>query len=207
MVKNIMAIGAHPDDIEVGCFGTLLYNLDKGDNLIVVITTKGGYFNRSLETIKSEYKCAENILDVKYIMLDNPIANYEFNWNTVNEIDEIIDSNNIDTVYCNWYGDAHQDHQATFKNVFASARKNKIKNLYCYGLDEYCLHRSNLQFSSRLYVDITKYFDKKMKAIKCYSSYFNNESLDAIESLMHYRGMFCGAKYAEAFEIIFETWR
>ena len=207
MVKNVMAIGAHPDDVETGCFGTLLYHMDKGDKLNVLITTRGGYADRPWSTIKSEYENAEKILGVKYIVLNHPIANYEFNRATVRELDSIIEENNIDTIYCTWYGDCHQDHQNVFKNALSASRKSRVNNLYCYELGNYSA-RTNLIFKPQLYIDITKHIENKLAAIKSYKSYYKDEqSLENIKLLSMLRGTSIGVKHAEAFEIIFETRR
>ena len=40
MKKNVLAIGAHPDDIEFGCFGTLKKHKDNGDNVTLVVMTQ-----------------------------------------------------------------------------------------------------------------------------------------------------------------------
>jgi len=207
MVKNVMAIGAHPDDIETGCFGALLYHLDKGDNVSVLITTRGGYSNRPWEIIKSEYENAEKILGVKYIVLNHPIANYEFNRATVRELDSIVENKDIDTIYCTWYGDCHQDHQHVFKNALSTSRKSRVNNLYCYELGNYSA-RTNLIFKPQLYIDITKHIDKKLEAIESYKSYYTDDnSIENIKLLSRIRGTSIGVEHAEAFEIIFETWR
>ena len=207
MVKNVMAIGAHPDDIETGCAGTLLYHMDKGDNVSVLVTTRGGYADRPWAKIKSEYENAEKILGVKYIVLDHPIANYEFNRATVRELDSIIEEHDIDTIYCTWYGDCHQDHQQVFRNALSSSRKSRVNNLYCYELGNYS-SRTHKVFKPQLYVDITKYIEKKLEAVKAYKSYFNdNGAIEKIRLLSQLRGTSIGVKNAEAYEIVFETWR
>jgi N-acetylglucosamine malate deacetylase 1 len=205
--KNVLAIGPHPDDIEIGCFGTLLRHKKAGDNISVLITTKGGYSNRSWDLITSEYHCSEKILGIKYEVLDNTIAHYNFNMNTVSQIDEVINKHNIDTIYCNWYGDAHQDHQASFNNILAASRKSSIKNLFCYELGMYNA-RTQLVFKPHFFVDISEFMDLKIKAVSCYQSYFTTDRfIVAMEGLARQRGYSSGVKYAESFEIIFNTWR
>ena len=96
--RSILAVGAHPDDLEVGCFGTLLKHKSAGDKVTVAITTKGGYGNRTWEQISREAKNASKVLGVDYIILDNKIGHYEMNWKTVGEIDQIISKK------CSGYG-------------------------------------------------------------------------------------------------------
>ncbi|HUV61392.1 MAG TPA: PIG-L family deacetylase, partial [Thermoplasmata archaeon] len=136
-MASVIAVGAHPDDVEVGCFGTLLKHVKMGDEVGIILTTQGGYGSRSWETITSEMKRAQNKIGIRYDILDNPIGHYGMTWKTVSEIDGIIRERDADTIYSVWHGDSHQDHQMTFKNVLAACRTKRILNLYCYELPEY----------------------------------------------------------------------
>lgn len=202
----VMAVGAHPDDIETGCGGTLLKHREAGHHVIAVVATKGGYGDRSWDQITAEIREAESILGLEYRVLDNPVGHYEVTWKTVSELDQIIAAERITTIYCNWYGDSHQDHQATFKNVLAAARKKAMRSLYCYELPDYS-YRSQHRFDARRYVDITDQIDRKLDAMAAYESYIQSHHVEAARGLAAHRGLTCGRhRYAEAFEVIFETW-
>ena len=203
---SVLAVGAHPDDLEVGCFGTLLKHKSVGDSVAVAITTKGGYGNRTWEQIRDEAEVASKILGAEYKILDNRIGHYEMNWKTVGELDKIIAEHDVDTVYTVWHGDSHQDHQLTFKNVLAACRTKKIRNLYCYEQSEYS-YRSQSTFDARYFVDISQYFEAKLEAVKAYKSYITENHLEAIRGLARHRGLACGAQYAEAFEPMFTIWK
>lgn len=205
-MSSILAVGAHPDDVEVGCFGTLLKHRKNGDCVNVALTTKGGYGSRTWETILAELEEAQSYLGLRYIMLDNPIGHYGMTWKTVGELDDIIREHNVDTVYSVWHGDSHQDHQATFRNVLAACRTKNVKNLYCYELPEYS-YRSQQTFQPRRFVDVSDTMEEKLKAVSAYRTYFNEHSKGAIKGLASHRGGACGVQYAEAFEIIFEVWK
>jgi len=204
--RSILAVGAHPDDLEVGCFGTLLKHKSAGDKVTVAITTKGGYGNRTWGQISREAKNASKVLGVDYIILDNKIGHYEMNWKTVGEIDQIISRNAVDTIYTVWHGDSHQDHQLTFKNVLAACRTKRIRNLYCFEMSEYS-YRSQSTFDARHFVDITEFFEMKVKATEAFKSYITPHHIEAISGLAKHRGLACGTKYAEAFEPIFTIWK
>jgi len=201
-----LAVGSHPDDVEVGCFGTLLRHKSIGDKVTVVITTKGGYGNRTWEQINEETKNASKILGVDYIILDNRIGHYEINWKTVGEIDQIISKEAVDTVYTMWHGDSHQDHQLTFKNVLAACRTKRIRNLYCFEQSEYS-YRSQSTFDARYFVDISEFLEMKLKATEAFKSYITPYHVEAIRGLARHRGLACGTEYAEAFEPIFTMWK
>ena len=198
---NVLAVGAHPDDVEVGCLGTLLKHLDMEDNVTIACTTQGGYGDRPWDLITQEVDRVKEALGIEYIILDNPVGHLEQNWKTVSEIDELISKYRIDTVYSVWYGDAHQDHQTTFSIVLAACR-NRVMNLLCYEISSYS-NRSNKIFNPQLFVDISEYFDKKMEIVSCYGSYINDYHRRAIEGLAQHRGILHRFQYAEAFEIIF----
>ena len=73
-MSNILAVGAHPDDLEVGCFGTLIKHKRMGDRIHVAMTTKGGYSNRKWKTIEDELHASMTILNPdSYIVLNNKI--------------------------------------------------------------------------------------------------------------------------------------
>ena len=204
--SSVLAVGAHPDDVEVGCFGTLLKHRSCGDKVTVAITTKGGYGNRSWEKIETEFAESSKVLGAPYVILNNRIGHYEMNWKTVTELDDIIADNSVDTVYTVWHGDSHQDHQLTFRNVVAACRTKKIRNLYCFELSDYS-YRSQATFDARYFVDISPYFEKKIKAIKAFKSYITPRHVEAVRGLARHRGLACGAEFAEAFEPIFSIWK
>ena len=204
--RSVLAVGAHPDDVEVGCYGTLLKHKSLGDKVTIAITTKGGYGNRTWEQISKEARNASKILGVDNIILDNKIGHYEMNWKTVGEIDQIISRNAVDTVYTVWHGDSHQDHQLTFKNVLAACRTKRITNLYCFEMSDYS-YRSQSTFDARYFVDISEFFEMKLKATKAFKSYITPHHIEAIRGLAKHRGLACGTEYAEAFEPIFTIWK
>lgn len=204
-MKKILAIGAHPDDLEVGCYGTLLKHKKQGDEVHMALTTKGGYGNRDWETILKEFEKSLDILKPdSSIILDNKIGHLEINWKTVTEIDKLIDEYSIDTIYSHWYGDGHQDHQTTYKIVMAACRQSRVSNVYCCELGNYVFH-AHYAFRPQLFIGIDNEINEKIQAMKCYSTYFKDEDVENIKSLNHYRGSCCRSEYAEAFEIIRET--
>ena len=72
----------------------------------------------------------------------------------------------------------------------------------------YSLDKFNDQFTPNIYVDITKYLNKKLNIMKIYKSEVmknnNPRSLISIDSLARYRGISINSKYAEAFMLVYE---
>jgi LmbE family N-acetylglucosaminyl deacetylase len=120
----------------------------------------------------------------------------------VSLIDSLIKKYKTTTVYTQWIGDSHQDHQILTQSVIAASRD--ISNLYMYettipgGLTEKA-------FRPQLFVDITKEMENKTKSLKCFKSQNLRCGpfwIDAIVGRSLYRGYQMNTKYAEAFEIV-----
>tara|TARA_Y100000034_G_C6797101_1_gene357371 strand:+ start:149 stop:799 length:651 start_codon:yes stop_codon:yes gene_type:complete len=212
-MKNVLAIGAHPDDIEFGCSGTLLRHKEMGDFIVYLCMTgtqsidgTTGKVIRSLGQLTKEIDNATKILKCdKVILLSFTDLKIPFSFESVSEIEKIIKLYDIDTVYTHWAGDANQDHIATFKASMAACRY--IPNVYCY--EQIPITRlSENKMDINYYVDITNVFDKKLKVGACHKSQidkYGNVGFDVIENLKtlaNFRGIQARCKYAEGFNII-----
>ena len=139
MIKNrIMAIGAHPDDIEFGCGGTLLKHKQNGDFVVYVcrtstLSTDGvtGKVLRTEEQNTQEVQNAAKILkcdEVEFLPFTD--LKVPFTFESISALDGLIRKYNIDIIYTHWAGDANQDHISTFKATMAAGRY--VSNIYCY---------------------------------------------------------------------------
>lgn len=212
-IKNILAIGAHPDDIEFGCGGTLLKHKQAGDFVVYLCMTGtesvdgvSGNIIRSLEENEEETKKAAKLLKVDKIEhLKFKDLHIPFSFDSVSAIEKIINKYKIDTVYTHWAGDANQDHISTFKATMAASRY--VPNVYCY--EQIPIPRmSENQMIVNHYVDITDHFSTKLKASKQHKSQFIkykkiglNVSKN-LKTLAKFRGIQAKVKYAEAFQVI-----
>lgn len=216
-MKKIMAIGAHPDDIEFGCGGTLIKHKSNGDFIVYVCMTNtesvDGVTNtiiRTAEENKSEVlKSASKLKCDKVEFLPFKDLNVPFNFESVSKLESLIKKYNIDIIYTHWAGDANQDHISTFKTTMAASRY--IPNVYCY--EQIPVPRmSENQMDINYYIDISNTFSDKILASLCHKSQikkykqhgFNVE--ENLETLAKFRGIQAKCKYAEAFKIIKQIW-
>jgi LmbE family N-acetylglucosaminyl deacetylase len=210
--KKVIAIGAHPDDVEIGCAGTLARHIDEGDDVTILHMTNTGYSNRITGEIlrtpvqsRREAERAAKILGCDLIMLDFEEQKVPFDAYSVALVNSILDEREVDVVYTSWRGDSHQDHIATFKTVMAAARH--IDNVYLY--EQIPQPRTNeLHVEPTYFVDITKYFEIKIKTIEAHESQvkkYGDSVMDGVKSLARLRGVQCKRKYAEALEVIKEV--
>lgn len=209
---NIMAIGAHPDDIEFGCGGTLINHKDNGNKVIYVCMTDTesidateGKIIRTESQLKSETQCAADILGVDKIhYLPFKDLHVPFSFDSVSRLESLIKHYEIDTIYTHWSGDSNQDHISTFKTTMAA---RYVKNIYCYEQIPIPRHTDN-PMRVNTYTDISDSFDDKIKAAECHQSQFKKykaagfDVTENLTTLAKFRGIQANCKYAEGFQVI-----
>jgi len=206
---NVLAVGAHADDIEIGCGGTIARHSEKGDNVYILVMTKSFYTNYDGTVLRTkdegdvEETEGAKILGGKLINLEFDTKEVPFSKNSIEALNEIIDKFNIDIIYTHWYHDTHQDHMRTTQSVLSAGRY--VQNILMYE-PEYPAGRSYLGFRNQYYVDISSTFDVKMKALLQHKSqidkYGSERFLNAIEARAMHRGYEINSKYAECFEVV-----
>lgn len=204
---NILAIGAHFDDVELGCGGALAKHAQNGDNVYVYVATVSGFTNQYNQTVRSseialeEARAAMGVLGVKELICGNfKTLAVEFVDELNVEILKIVQEKGIERVYTHWVGDIHHDHQAVAKASLHSSRH--VPRLLMYRSNWY---HSTAEFRGNFYVDISDQWSTKERAIRAHVSemdrtgskwisFFKNEAENA--------GQRIGVGYAEVFEII-----
>ncbi len=204
---NVLAIGAHFDDVELGCGGALARHVHQGDNVYVFVATVSGFSNqynqavRSNESALDEARNAMAVLGIKEMLCGNfKTLEVEFVDSLNIEILKIVQEKKIDLVYAHWTGDIHHDHQAVAKASLHSCRH--VPRLLMYRSNWY---HSTLEFRGNFYFDITEFWATKERAIRAHVTevdrtgekwigFFKNEAENA--------GQRIGVKYAEVFEVV-----
>jgi LmbE family N-acetylglucosaminyl deacetylase len=212
MSYNVLAIGAHPDDIEFGCFGTLKKHKNAGDNVIMLVMTQSdvkdahtGQVTRNSSVSVQEALDASKLLDCELVLGPFEDTKVPFDAASVAFIEDIIKKNKIDIVYTHWAGDTHQDHINTLAATMAAARL--IKNVLCY--EQVPLPRITTTYPvANYYVDVTDTINFKLEGCNAHKSQVDKfmlhgfDIIDGIETLAKFRGNQAGVKYAEAFNVL-----
>ena len=200
----VLALGAHPDDIEIGMGGTVAKLVGMGYDVKLVVATLPNF----VKTDTKEERKKESTMSAKVMgcktpeFLDLGPEEITFNRKFVTQINEIVRDCEPDAIFTQWIGDTHQDHQALTKAVIAAARDSN--NVFMYettipgGISE-------TAFRPQLYVDVTETLDSKRNALDCFDSQkirCGHLWVDAIVGRCSYRGYQMNTKYAEAFEVI-----
>jgi LmbE family N-acetylglucosaminyl deacetylase len=206
---NILALGAHPDDLELGCFGTLLEKQLTGHKVLAVALTGAGYARHTTSEVKAAWSVARELLKAgkgKYVLGHFPIGKLQHTWETVGFVDRLIDTNDINALITHHYGEAHQDHIAA-QRVAVSAARRRVDTLWLWESSIYT-HRNVFPFRAQLYVPLSKEsFDGKMKALKAYltAGLIEEPEANAHRYLAQYRGAEVQREYAEAFEVVWDV--
>ena len=204
---NILAIGAHFDDIELGCGGAIAAHAAGGDDVHVFVASHSGFtsldgsYQRDQDVARAEGELAMQTLGAKSLECGGiPTLRVEFVDELNLQIVRLVEKHCIDLVYTHWFGDIHHDHQAVSKASLHSCRH--VPRLLMYRSNWY---HSPVSFSGTFYRDITDHWLCKKLAISCHKSemdrtgqkwldFFENEALNA--------GQRIGVKYAEVFEVV-----
>lgn len=207
MYSKILAIGAHPDDVELGCAGTLLKFKAMGADVDIVVARDDNApkpsVRRDREQMQNEYRASEAVLGIDFNIMKNPVdengrPRLEWNSASVTQMDEVVNAKDYDLIITHSKGDHHNDHQNTFNIVNSSLRRYRGE-FWCMEGGPYS--NKNKIFNPTIFVDISDLIDIKLECIMCYKSYFDDTLLHNIKGLAAYRGQMLGTQYAEAFEL------
>lgn len=203
---NVLGIGAHYDDLEIGCSGALIKHAENGDKVTMLVITDSAYKNPKGDLVRSSdiaYKeglIAAKIIGAELICLNYATFMVPFNETLTKEITSYLEDLKIDTVYSHWIYDLHRDHQYTSKCALMAGRH----------ISRFLMFRSNFydteqQFRGNFYSDISNVMDKKIAAIKSHESELERVRYEWIDFFIRQHendGQKIGVKYAECFEIV-----
>ena len=203
---NVLAIGAHYDDVELGCSGSLIKHAQKRDKVTILVITDSAYSNpdgkliRSADVALKEGQAAAEIIGADLVCLQYETFMVPFDEKLTKTITRYIESLAIDTIYSHWTGDLHRDHQYAGKSTTMAGRH----------IPRFLMYRSNFydteqHFRGNFYSDISGVMDKKVDVIKAHKSELDRvryQWLDFFCKQHKNDGQKIGVKYAECFQVV-----
>ena len=185
MKLDILAFGVHPDDVELGCAGTIMAAIDQGKKVGIVDLTRGELGTRGTPTTRTqEAAAAAKIMGVdvreNLDMADGFFANDEAHQR---KIIALIRKYQPDIILANAPEDRHPDHGRSAKLVSDAAFLSglrKIETVHNGASQQawrpaYTFHYIQDRFIQPSFViDITKYMDRKIEAVLAYGTQFNS---------------------------------
>lgn len=197
---KILAIGAHPDDIEFGCGGTMIKYADRGHQLYLLVMTKGG-LGAAASTRKGEQLDAKTLLGVKEIFWGGHEDTYiQVDKDIISQVESVIATIKPDFIFCHHPDDTHQDHRHLAQVVISATRY--IRNVLFYE------GPTTQNFDPQIFVDIFSTIDRKMEALKAHRSQITKTNIkdltitELARSTANFRGTQGRVKFAEAFRAL-----
>ena len=195
---KILAIGAHPDDIEYGCAGTLVKYRQQGHEVYLCVVTDGSC-KADPEVRKKEQLESARIMGATDVFFGGYTdTELTCSRELIMYFEGIAREIQPDFGLIPYPDDTHQDHRALSQAAIPASR-SLIKNvLYYDGL-------STQNFIPSVYVDIEDVFETKLACLEAHRSqvmntYIKDMSIvDVARSANHFRGIQGRVKYAEAF--------
>lgn len=220
---KILFIAPHPDDETLGCGGTILKHKAAGEEIYWLIVTnisveegfKAAKVKERQEEIK---KVAKEYGFERVFKLDLPAIKLDVipKSHIVKTVSNIINEVEPNIVYIPYRNDVHSDHKITFDAVISSTKTfrcpsiNKILMYEVISETEFTPALPNNIFNPNCFSDISEYLSKKISIMQIYKGEMGKHpfprSVENLRALATFRGATAGVKYAEAFNVLRETW-
>lgn len=193
---RILALGAHPDDIEYGCGGLLLQAVAAGHEVTLHVLTDGGLHPRVNR--RAEQEQAAEFLGARRLLWGGfRDTRLKADRRLIVAIEKSLETTTPDLVLVNDPHDAHQDHQALASCAITACRY--VKRVLFY--HDY----TTMGFMPDTFVDIGEVLEKKRRLLACHKSQVNKsyptglDILESVTALAAYYGFMAKVRYAEGF--------
>ena len=197
--RTVVAIGAHPDDLEIGIGGTLAKLQKSGAHVVMVVAS----IPKDFDVRMDEAKRGAEILgcELKFLMGDGPMRLEDIKTcDLVGMLDGVIRDYEPAAVLTHSNADFHNDHLLIYNACLPTQRLRYF--------DFFSYHPTNcrpvpVSFHPRAYVDVSDTIDAKMHAITAHASQFGGRGLDTemYREFAHVQGRMIGVPYAEGLDV------
>lgn len=192
---KVLAIGAHPDDVELGCGATILRHVARGDEVTILVMTNGGLGTLDGMSRRTEQESAARQLGATLRWGGFDDGHVPSGSEAISVIDDAIAASGAQVLYTHTADDTHQDHRATAAASIAAGRR--LPTILQYESP------STLNFLPNVYVDVDASIDAKLSALRAHLSQVlrgGPVDLEAVEAQARFRGFQGRVRFAEAFE-------
>jgi bacillithiol biosynthesis deacetylase BshB1 len=220
---DILAFGVHPDDVELGCSGTILASVAEGKKVGIVDLTQGELGTRGNAEVRRE-EAAEAARVLKAAVRENlEMADGFFQNDETNQrkVIQVIRKYRPEIILCNAIEDRHPDHGRSAKLVEDAAFLSGLRKIETIVAGErqlewrpkYIFHYIQDRFIQPDFVfDISDFMGQKLESVLCYKTQFYNPDLDepqtyisspeffeSVKARAMMLGKRIGVKYAEGY--------
>jgi LmbE family N-acetylglucosaminyl deacetylase len=197
---NVLALGAHPDDIEYGCGGMLTKYAERGHLVYMFVATDGAR-GGDAEVRRREQEDAALALGATSVFWGGyPDTEIPLNRELIVRIESVIREVQPRMIFVNHPDDTHQDHRHLSQCTVSATRY--VPNFLFYEVP------STQNFMPNCSTDIEKVLDRKLAALEAHHSQVTKTNiedltiLELVKSSANFRGIQARVKYAEAFQSV-----
>lgn len=221
MKLDVLAVGAHPDDVELGCGGTIIRLGELGYSTGVIALTRGEMGTRGNPEVRArEFAAAASVMGVKvHKALEMPDARLDVCWENKHQVICQIREHRPRIVFAPYWVARHPDHEAASHLVREACYLAGLKKLET-GQEAHrpfkvIFYQSRFEFTPSFIVDVTSCHSRKLKAIRAYESQFDNPNkrdygtdetlisrpdfLERISTRARQYGTYIGVEFGEPF--------
>lgn len=195
---NVLAVGAHPDDIELGCGGALLRHVLAGDRVVMLVITAGERGPGTPARRVEEQQRAAAEIGAELVWGGFPDGDAGADPRALVEcVEQVLREHAVDLAYVHGERDSHQDHRAVALASLGATRR--CPRVLAYESP------SALGFRPSVFVDVADVLDKKVAALSSHSSQVRDSAmldLEHVRSQASYHGFQARGAAAEGFEVV-----
>lgn len=180
---NILAIGAHPDDIELGCGGLLIKAVRQGHSVWMYTLTRGAASGDPIKRTTEQIEAAK-FIGAKAMWIDSfEDTKVPMNVELIRRIETAISYSRADVVYTHPLRDTHHDHRAIAEATLEAGRF--VPNMLSYEMPV------TKDFSPHVYFDISEVINDKIELLSIFSSQQHKMFIcaNATKGLAQYRAL------------------
>jgi LmbE family N-acetylglucosaminyl deacetylase len=194
---RILALGAHPDDIEVGCGGTLIKYAENGHRIFLMVMTEGGQGGLP-EVRKREQDQAAKVLRAEQVFWGGyKDTEVPLGRDLIQTVEQIVRKIEPHFIFVHYHDDTHQDHRHLAMSTITATRYTK--NVLFYE------GPTTQNFAPTVFVDIEQALERKIQSLEAHASQVGKTNIegitiaDLVRSSAHFRGIQGRVKNAEGF--------
>lgn len=198
--QTVLAVGAHPDDVEIGVGGILAAHRAAGDE-VTILTLSRGARGGDADGRQHESLTAAELLGARLFLKDLIDTEISGGGPTVRLIEEVVREVAPTVVYTHTHHDRHQDHRAVNEATIVATRA--IDTVACYQSPS-----ATVDFRPTRFVSIDGFVDRKLELLACFRSQAESRRYlapDFVRATARYWSRFGGGDSVEPLEVVRET--
>ena len=195
--QSVLAVGAHPDDVEIGVGGLLSAHHARGDRVAIVTLTRGARGGSDVIR-ETEARAAADLVGARLFLGDLEDTRIPVSDPTMSTISEAVLAVGPDVVYVHSLNDLHQDHRAVHQATMVAARR--VPSVACYQSPS-----STVEFRPNRFAVIDDHVERKLTLLACFASQTAQREYlesDVVVATARYWSRYGGGRYAEPLEVI-----